>query len=78
VSTATIAQHALGRPEAPTAVAPPTEHDQRSLVGVLFAIHRRVPVRLADGSAGPVFCTCGDVWPCRSEELAASVLDFPL
>lgn len=49
----------------------------RGWVGVLFATHRRVVVRTADGAAGPEFCTCGDVWPCRSEELAARILDFP-
>ena len=59
-------------------VTPVAERDHRSLVGVLFAVHRRVAVRLDDGTGGPVFCTCGDLWPCRSEELAASVLDFPL
>jgi hypothetical protein len=47
--------------------------DHRSLVRVLFATHRRVAVR-----NGPEFCTCGDVWPCRSEELAARILDDPL
>ena len=51
--------------------------DYRALVGALFAVHRRVVVRLDDGAEGPVFCTCGDVWPCRNEELAASLLDFP-
>src|SRR4051812_44613365 len=37
--------------------------DRRGLARALFATHRRVAVR-----NGPEFCTCGDVWPCRSEE----------
>jgi hypothetical protein len=44
-------------------------------VGVLFATHRRVAVRTPAGTAGPEFCTCGDVWPCRREELAVRILD---
>ena len=58
----------------------------RVLVGALFAVHRRVVVRpdlaaTADrpGDAtrgGPEFCTCGDVWPCRSESEAARILDW--
>lgn len=54
-----------------------TEPALRSWVAVLFATHRRVAVRTEDGAAGPEFCTCGDVWPCRSEELAARILDLP-
>ncbi|NUR28457.1 MAG: hypothetical protein HOV83_21895 [Catenulispora sp.] len=45
---------------------------------MLFATHRRVAVRGLDGGAGPEFCTCGDVWPCRSEQIAARILEFPL
>lgn len=52
--------------------------ESRGWVGVLFAVHRRVAVRALDGGAGPEFCTCGDVWPCRNEALAARMLDFPL
>lgn len=44
---------------------------------MLFATHRRVAVRELDGRAGPEFCTCGDVWPCRSEQIAARILEFP-
>jgi hypothetical protein len=52
--------------------------DYRSWVGVLFAVHQKVAVRGPHGEAGPEYCTCGDVWPCRSEEIAARILDFPL
>ncbi|MEY9887404.1 hypothetical protein ABIA31_001033 [Catenulispora sp. MAP5-51] len=52
--------------------------DYRNWVGVLFAVHQRVEVRGLDGEPGPVFCTCGDVWPCRSENEAARLLDFTL
>lgn len=76
MSTATAVGQDLVRPSLPG--APFGERDYRSLVGALFAVHRRVVVRLGDGAAGPMFCTCGDVWPCRNEELAATVLDFPL
>ena len=49
----------------------------RARVSALFAIHRRVAVTLPDGQQGPEFCTCGDVWPCRNEADAATLLDFP-
>ena len=64
---------------------PHTAH--RVLVGALFAVHRRVVVRLdldyaaaaggpeAAPRPGPEFCTCGDVWPCRIEDAAARILD---
>ena len=55
----------------------PYSGEFRAMVSALFAVHRRVPVRDADGVEGPVFCTCGDVWPCRNEELASRLLDFP-
>ena len=59
----------------------------RTLVGSLFAVHRRVVVRTVIGADadtdatgtnvdGPEFCTCGDVWPCRSEDAAARILDW--
>ena len=49
----------------------------RITVDALFATHRRVVVRRdpVSGETAAEFCTCGDVWPCRSEELAARVLD---
>lgn len=47
------------------------------LISALFFPHRRVVVHLDGGAAGPQFCTCGDVWPCRVEEAAARVLDLP-
>ncbi len=51
--------------------------EYRELISALFAVHRRVVVRGSDGAAGPEFCTCGDVWPCRNEAEAACVLDWP-
>jgi hypothetical protein len=65
--------------------------DYRVLVGALFAMHRRVVVRpdLVDeadaavevtaataATPGPEYCTCGDVWPCRTESDAARILDW--
>lgn len=55
----------------------PVEPVRGPLVSALFTPHRRVAVRLAGGAAGPQFCTCGDVWPCRVEEAAARLLDLP-
>lgn len=49
--------------------------DSRALVSVLFAVHRRVVVRIDGARLGPQYCTCGDLWPCQSEADAARILD---
>lgn len=48
-----------------------TFDDYREVVSHLFAEHQRVGLQ-----DGPVFCTCGQYWPCRSERLAAQLLDW--
>ena len=68
----------VANPETAAHQQTPVAPDSRGWVGVLFATHRRVAVRTAAGTAGPQFCTCGDVWPCRREELAVRILDSAL
>ncbi|MCI0687487.1 MAG: hypothetical protein L0Y54_09665 [Sporichthyaceae bacterium] len=42
--------------------------EYRALVSTVFAEHRKLPLQQR--------CTCGDAWPCGSEERAAQLLDW--
>jgi hypothetical protein len=61
--------------EAGISISTPWSSAYNALVSALFAVHRRVVVRMADSAGAVEFCTCGDVWPCRVEDAAARILD---
>ncbi|HSA51119.1 MAG TPA: hypothetical protein VLH10_13575 [Yinghuangia sp.] len=46
----------------------------RHVVAEIFDCHHRKPNPDPDG--GPDTCTCGAVWPCQQEMLAAELLDW--
>lgn len=46
----------------------------RHVVAEIFDCHHRNPA--GDPAGGPDTCTCGAVWPCPQERLAAELLDW--